>query len=170
MAGVRGSNVAAVYVRRRISLWHHLAGGEGRHGVQPAAGGDARHRQEPRGLRRLPCRGALDCIAGVGVAAHRCRPLLPRVRVALARRHQAGAGAASLDGEPASVLHLSNIVNCGTILAQDSSANCSCSSTLNRIYDLLLDYDTFSVTSYLPKRPEFLFPSNGSVTVLVPAL
>jgi hypothetical protein len=107
MAGVRGRNVAAVHGRDRVPLRRHLAVGQGRPRVQPAAGGDARRRQGPRGLRRVLRRHALGHAAGVGHAAHRRGAELHRLRVAVAHRHGAGAGATPLDGErfDACILH-----------------------------------------------------------------
>lgn len=55
--------------------------------------------QGPRRLRRLPRRLALGRAAVMGDAAHRLRSELPRLLLALAHRHQAGASAAPLDGE-----------------------------------------------------------------------
>ena len=83
----------------RVPLRRHLAGHQGRAGLQPTPGGRARRRQGPRRLRRLPRRLALGRAAVVGDAAHRLRAELPRLRLALAHRHQAGAGTAPLDGE-----------------------------------------------------------------------
>jgi hypothetical protein len=101
MAGVRGRNVAAVHGRDRVPLRRHLAVGQGRPRVQPAAGGGTRRRQGPRGLRRVLRRNALSH------AAHRRGAELRRLRVAVAHRHQAGAGATPLDGErfDACILH-----------------------------------------------------------------
>lgn len=98
VAGVRGGNVAAVHGRHRVPLRGHLAGCQGRAGVQPAPGGGARRRQGPRRLRRLPRRDALRHAARLGDAARRRRPELPRLRLALAHRHQAAPCAAPLHG------------------------------------------------------------------------
>ena len=99
MAGVGGRNVGAVHGRRRLPLRRHLAGAQGQPRVQPAAGGRAGRRQEHRGLRRRRRRHALGCAAGVGDAPHGRGAEPPRLRQALAHRHQAGAAAAPLYGE-----------------------------------------------------------------------
>lgn len=150
MAGVHGCNVAAVHGQRWVPLWRHLAGGQGRAEVQPAAGGGARRCQEPRGLRGLPRRGALGHAAGVGAAAHGRGPQLLRLRVVVARRHQAGAGAAPLDSEPASVLHLLTMWTVELFLISKKNYSCSRKAVLVQLflflkaeYAVSLNYSTF---------------------------
>lgn len=99
MARLRRRNVATVHGRHRLPLRRHLARPQGRARLQPAPGGGARHRKGPRGLRRLLRRLALRRAACLGHAAHRRPAELPRIRMALAHSHQAGAAAAPLHGQ-----------------------------------------------------------------------